>query len=550
MLRKLTKGINLTIAEESMIHLWTTCSELETGIPLVFYTRKEAWSEQVAATSLVKPQAIPFGRLHKIDTAYPEHVVQNKTTGVSLMESKKKLKLKKKTNLPFHLQHININAAGIDIGSESHFVAVPEGRDKESVRAFTSFTCDLFNIATWLKTCEIDTVVMESTGIYWIPLYDYLESEGFEVKLVDARHVKNVSGRKTDVLDCQWLQQLHTYGLLSGAFRPPEDICALRSLHRHRFNLVRFASSHVLHIQKALSLMSLRLHNVISDITGVTGMSIIRKIVDGERDPKKLAELRDRRCKNSYEIIVKSLEGNYRSEHVFSLKQALELYEFYQTKIIECDNEIEQTLKSFKSAIDIKENPLEGKRKTAGKNQPKFDVRTLLYEKAGADLTRIDGINESTALTILSEIGFSVESWKASKHFCSWLGLSPGNKISGGKVITSKTKRCSNKVAASLRLAATNLCRSQTAFGAYYRRMSAKLGKPGAVTATAHKLARLVYSMLKHGTKYVDQGMDYYEDQYKKRVIKNMKKRAKQLGFKLVEAINVDNDNIATLLSS
>ncbi len=460
------------------------------------------------------------------------------------MKIKKKSKIKN-NKLPLHLQHININAAGIDIGSESHFVAVPEGRDKESVREFSSFTCDLHNIASWLKKCKVDTIAMESTGVYWIPLYDHLESEGFEVKLVNARHVKNVSGRKTDVLDCQWLQQLHTYGLLTGAFRPSEDICVMRSLHRHRSNLVRFVSSHVLHMQKALSLMNLRLHNVISDITGVTGMRIIHAIVGGERDPLKLAEFRDVRCKNDYQTIVKSLEGNYRSEHVFALKQALELYEYYQTKISECDQEIEKTLQTFKRVIDIKENPLEGKRKTAGKNQPKFDVRSLLYEKSGVDLTRIDGINESSALTILSEIGFSVAPWKTSKHFASWLGLSPGNKISGGKSISSKTKLCANKVAAALRLAATNLWRSQTALGAYYRRMSSRIGKPGAVTATAHKLARLVYSMLKNGTEYVDKGVEHYEMQYKQRIIKNMKNRAKQFGLKLVEAADAAGTDIA-----
>jgi transposase len=520
------------------------CSEKKTGFPLVFNTRKGAWSRQVAATSLVKPNAIPFGRLHFIDTAYSEHIANKITMGISIMKIKKKSKIKN-NKLPLHLQHININAAGIDIGSESHFVAVPEGRDKESVREFSSFTCDLHNIASWLKKCKVDTIAMESTGVYWIPLYDHLESEGFEVKLVNARHVKNVSGRKTDVLDCQWLQQLHTYGLLAGAFRPSEDICVMRSLHRHRSNLVRFVSSHVLHMQKALSLMNLRLHNVISDITGVTGMRIIHAIVGGERDPLKLAEFRDVRCKNDYQTIVKSLEGNYRSEHVFALKQALELYEYYQTKISECDQEIEKTLQSFKRVIDIKENPLEGKRKTAGKNQPKFDVRSLLYEKSGVDLTRIDGINESSALTILSEIGFSVAPWKTSKHFASWLGLSPGNKISGGKSISSKTKLCANKVAAALRLAATNLWRSQTALGAYYRRMSSRIGKPGAVTATAHKLARLVYSMLKNGTEYVDKGVEHYEMQYKQRIIKNMKNRAKQFGLKLVEAADAAGTDIA-----
>ena len=442
----------------------------------------------------------------------------------------------KKVKLPKHLSHINVNAAGIDIGSESHFVAVPEGRDTESVREFTSFTCDLSNITNWLQECGVDTVVMESTGVYWIPLYDHLEQQGFDVKLVDARHVKNVSGRKTDVLDCQWLQQLHTYGLLSGAFRPPEHVCALRTLMRQREMLLRSSARHLLHMQKALSLMNVRLHNVISDITGQTGLRIIRAIVAGERNPKKLASFRNGRCKSSAEVIEKSLVGTYREEHVFALRQALELYDTFRAKMADCDEVIETTLVAFEPAGDesLKEKALQKPAKPKSKNQPNFDVRAMLIDKAGVDLTQVPGINASSALVILSEIGFSVDAWKTEKHFASWLGLCPGNKISGGKILETKTKPCANKAAIALRLAVTNLGRSQTSIGAFYRRMAAKLGKPGAVTATAHKLARLIYAMMKKGTEYVEAGVEKYEAEYKKRVLRNLARRAKILGLELV----------------
>ena len=456
----------------------------------------------------------------------------------------------KKVKLPKHLEHINVNAAGIDVGSESHFVAVPEGRDKQSVREFSSFTEDLHNIANWLLRCQVDTVVMESTGVYWITLYDFLESKGFDVRLVDARCVKNVSGRKSDVLDCQWLQQLHMYGLLSGAFRPPESICALRSLMRHRENMIRYAASHVLHMQKALSLMNVQLHNVISDITGRTGLAIIDSILCGERDPNKLAMLRDGRCKNSYEVIEKSLAGLYRDEHIFALRQARDLYQLYQSKIAECDTEIEKLLNSFSNVDKDISEALSQPAKPKTKNQPNFNVQRMLIEKSGVDLTRIPGIKASTALTVLSEIGFSVDAWKTEKHFASWMGVCPGTKISGGKKLASKTKICANKVAAALRLAATNLWRSQTAIGAFYRRMAAKLGKPGAVTATAHKLARLIYSMLKNGTSYTEIGIEKYESEYQKRVLKNLTKRAKTLGFELVKMIDTDRKNSSKTLTT
>ena len=438
---------------------------------------------------------------------------------------------------PRHLQHINIHAAGIDVGSRSHFVAVPEKVDEECVREFKAFTSDLHRLADWLEECGIETVVMESTGVYWIPLFELLEARGFEVKLVNARHVKNVPGRKTDVLDCQWLQQLHTYGLLEGAFRPPEQICALRSYLRQRANMVRYAASHIQHMQKALNQMNVMLHIVVNDITGVTGMKIIRAILQGERDPHVLASFRDRRCKEKEATIAKALEGNYRAEHMFSLKQAVEMFDVYQEKIAQCDREIEDILNQFGGKIDIENKPLppQSKKHRPSRNEPKFDLRSHLYRITGVDLTRIDGITAYGALTIISEIGVDMSPWKTEKQFASWLGLCPGNKVSGGKQISGKSKPTANRAASALRLAAQGLYNSRSALGAFLRRQKSRLGAPKAITATAHKLARLVYTLLKYGTEYVDAGQNYYEEQYRQRVIYNLKRRARQMGLLLIE---------------
>ena len=441
-------------------------------------------------------------------------------------------------NLPKHLQCLNLNAAGIDIGSKSHFVAVPVGTDDEPVREFECFTADLHRLADWLISCGVTTVAMESTGTYWIPVFEILESRDLEVKLVNARHVKNVPGRKTDVLDCQWLLQLHTYGLLSGAFRPPEQICALRAIIRHRMNQVRYSSAHIQHMQKALIQMNLLLHNVVSDITGVTGMRIIKAILDGERDSRVLAGLRDKRGKNSIDTISKSLEGNYRHEHLFSLKQAVDTFEFYQGQITDCDREIENLLSGFDSAT--RSLPLQPSDDTSSKPrriEKTFNLQNELNRVSGVDLTKIDGIDSITALKVISEIGLDMDRWKSEKHFASWLGLSPGSKISGGKRLSGKTKPVVNRAAMALRMAASSLYKSSCALGAYYRRMKSRLGAPKAITATAHKLARMVYSMLKNGTSYTDVGQDYYEQTYKTRVIKNLKKRAQQLGYELIETI-------------
>ena len=428
----------------------------------------------------------------------------------------------KSVKLPQHLQHINLHAAGIDIGSRSHFVAVPEGSSEQTVREFASFTDDLQAMADWLIACGVTTVAMESTGIYWIPVFEILESKGLEVKLVNARHVKNVPGRKSDVLDCQWLQRLHTYGLLEGAFRPPEQICTLRGYVRQRMNLVRYAASHIQHMQKALAQMNLQLTNVVSTITGKTGMRIIKAILGGERDPQVLAGLRDQRCKNSEETIARSLHGNYRPEHLFSLKQAVDLYIFYQGQIAECDQEILSQLATFDAG-------------SGSGNGPPASLDQALQQMTGVDLTAIDGIDTNSGLRIIAEIGLDMSRWKSARHFASWLGLCPGTKVSGGKILSSRSKQVANRAAATLRMAAFTLFRSKSALGAYLRRQRSRLGAPKAITATAHKMARLVYAMLKHGTAYVDAGQDYYEERYRSRVVQNLKRKAQEFGYQLVD---------------
>lgn len=430
---------------------------------------------------------------------------------------------KRSTKFPKHLQHLNQNAAGIDVGSRSHFVAVPEGTDDQPVREFSTFTDDLERLAQWLISCGVTTVAMESTGIYWIPVFEILELHGLDVKLVNARHVKNVPGRKSDVLDCQWLQQLHTYGLLRGAFRPVDQVCTLRAYVRQRATLVRSASSYIQRMQKALSQMNLQLHNVVTDITGVTGMKIISAILAGERNPQTLAAMRDKRCKNSKETIARSLHGNYRSEHLFSLQQAVELYEFYQQKIADCDQQILEQLKDC-DASDENDPDI----------SPPRSMEEALQRMSGVDLSSINGISTNTALKIIAEIGIDMNRWKTVKHFTSWLGLCPGSKISGGKILSSATKPVANRAAAALRMAALTLFNSKSALGAYLRRQRSRLGAPKAITATAHKLARLVYSMLKYGVAFVDAGQDEYEERYRSRVVHNLTRRAQELGFKLV----------------
>jgi transposase len=453
---------------------------------------------------------------------------------MSKRRSKAKSKNIKAAKLPRQLQHMNLNAAGIDIGSERHMVAVPEGRDTISVREFGAFTADLEALADWLKKCGITTMAMESTGVYWIPLFELLERRGFEVKLVDARHVKNVSGRKSDVLDCQWIQQLHTYGLLAGAFRPPDEVCVLRSYLRQREMLTQSASMHIQHMQKALQQMNLLLHNVVSDITGVTGMKIIKAILAGERDPSVLARNRDGRCQNSTATIAKSLVGNYREEHLFALRQAVDLYETYQAKIADCNRAI---IKQVEKQPDISDDDPPTPEKPAQARvrlRDGVDVRDLLFKKSGVDLFAIPGLAADTLLTLASEVGFDMTPWKTEKHFASWLRLCPGTRISGGKVLNNKTRHNPNRASHAFRKAAVTLSRSQTALGAFFRRIRSRAGGKYAVTATAHKIARIYYAMLTQGTSYVELGQQAYEQRYKQRRIAHLKLQAKSLGLQLV----------------
>ncbi len=425
------------------------------------------------------------------------------------------------------------NAAGIDIGSAAHYVAVPPDRDDEPVRAFPSFTADLNALADWLQGCGVDIVAMESTGVYWIPLYELLESRGFEVLLVNARHVKNVSGRKSDVLDCQWLQQLLTYGLLRGAFRPADAVCASRSLSRQREMLLRSQGRHVQHLQKALTQMNIQLANVISDVVGETGQKILRAIVPGERDGHALAAMKNVRIRAATEEIAKSLQGNWRAEHLFALKQALALFDFIGTQLAECDREIEAQLERLHVHQG---SPATGKKRSRARNAPKFDLREHLFKMCGVDLTRINGIDVTTALAVISEVGTDMSRFVTVKHFTSWLGLCPGTKITGGKVMSGATKRCANRAAQALRLAAAALRSSHAALGAYFRRMCSRMDKPKAVTAAAHKLARLIYTMLTKGEEYTDQGQAYYEERYRERVLWQLSQRASKLGMQLVAA--------------
>jgi transposase len=432
------------------------------------------------------------------------------------------------------LKQLNLNAAGLDIAAAEIWVAVPTDRAEVSVRVFPTFTPDLQALADWLLACGVDTVAMESTGVYWIPIYEILEALGMEVLLVNARHVKNVTGRKSDILDCQWLQQLHTYGLLQGSFRPSAEITTLRTYVRQRENLIRYRAGHIQHIQKALHLMNVQLPNVLTDITGKTGMLIIRAIVAGERNPVTLAQFRNPHCKSSREDMAKALTGNYRPEHVFALQQAVELYDFYAQQIRACDCEIERLYHSFSPQVDLQTLPLAKKTRRKSKNAPVFDLRSQLYQTCGVDLTQVDGLDSVLVQDIIAEIGTDMTRWPTVKHFSAWLRLSPNNTLSGGKVLSRHTQKSANRAAMAFRLAAQSVSRSQSAQGAFFRRLRAKHGAPKAITATAHKIARIVYHLLLNQEEYQDPGQDYYEQQFRHRVIKNLERKAKKLGLILI----------------
>lgn len=442
------------------------------------------------------------------------------------------------------------DAAGIDVGNSSHYVAVRPDRDPDSVRRFECFTADLHRLADWLRQCGVTTVAMQSTGVYWIPLYEILDARGLEVYLVNARHTKNLPGRKTDVQESQWLLKLHTYGLLRNSFHPPAEIRVVRTYWRQRGEHVHAVSTCIQRMQKALTQMNIQLANVISDLSGWTGQRIVRAILAGERDPATLAALRHPGIHATEDTIAKSLEGTWQPDLLFVLQQEVALYDAYQQRITECDQALEQHLKSVADKVAAaapkgepapttpgeKRRPGPKRRRNAGSHAPQFDLGRELHRISGVDLTRIDGIDVSVAQTLISEVGCDMTRWATEAHFASWLGLCPDNRISGDKVLRKGTRHVVNRAATALRLAATTLLRSQSYLGAQYRRLRARLGAPKAITAMAHKLARLVYRLLRWGHEYVDKGLQYYEERHREQQLQRLKSTAAKLGLHLVES--------------
>lgn len=442
---------------------------------------------------------------------------------------------RKGKRLPAQLAAVNLHAAGIDIGATEHWVAVPPDRGPQPVRRFGACTADRAALADWLTACEVTPVARESTGVYWIALFEVLASCGLAVVRTEAREVQRAPGRpKSDVPDCQWLQRLHTYGLLAAAFRPAEQVCVWRSSLRHRAMLVTSAGQHMQHMQQALTQMNLKLQHAVSAGTGVTGLAILQAILNGERDPATLAQLRDRHCPHSEAEIARALQGNWRAEPLFALQQAVEWDEFSHRQITVCEQQIEAHLQTFADQSEGKGLPSRPRRRNRRATDPRFVARAPLFRLSGVDLPAIEGIEENTALVLLSEIGTDRHRWPTEKHFASWLGLCPHHKISGGKVLARKVRPSANRAATALRLAAHCLHHSHSALGAFFRRLKARLGAPKAITATAHKLARLVYRLLKHGEDYVAQGMAQYEAAYRERTLHHLRRKAKALGYSLL----------------
>jgi transposase len=434
------------------------------------------------------------------------------------------------------LEVVHPDAAGIDIGGSEHWVAVSPERDAEPVRCFGCFTKDLRDMARWLVEKGVRSVAMQSTGVYWMSVFEVLEEHGLEVFLVNARHTKNVPGRKSDVQECQWLLKLHSFGLLNNSFQPTDEIRIARTLWRHRGNLVADASSAIQRMQKALIEMNLQLSNVLSDISGVSGMSIIGAILDGERDPWELAGLVQPEVQSTPEEIANSLEGNWRNELLFVLSQEVELYRMYQDKIQECDLQLREHLESFGSVVDLRAQPIgpRPKGKKGSKNAPAFDLRTELYRITGIDWSQVNGIDVLTAQTVIAECGADLSAFPSEKQYTSWLGLVPTNEQSGGKILKRRTRKVVNRAATAFRNAATTLLRSQSYLGAQYRRLRTRLGAPKAITAMARKLACLFYRLIKHGQQYVDKGNEYYEAKYREQQIRSLTKRAQKLGLQVV----------------
>lgn len=428
------------------------------------------------------------------------------------------------------------NAAGMDLGAEEIVVAVPPDRDPVSVRAFSTFTPDLDALVAWLVACGIDTVAMEATGVYWIPIYELLEAQGIVPYLVNARHVKMVPGRKSDWNDAQWLQKLHSLGLLQASFRPDAEIVALRTLVRYRAELIQHRAPHIGHMQQALNVMNLHLNEVLSDIVGVTGLSIIRAILGGERDPVRLAQLRVSSCRSSEDVIAKALTGTWKAEQLFVLQQAVALYDAYTAQIGACDTQIEQYLRTMESR-GAPDAPLPdlppAKRDSHSKNGPSFNARAHYARILGVDLVAVMGLSATNVQTIIAEIGTDMSRFPTVKHFCAWLGLAPRTAISGGRVLHAHTPKVTNRATQALRLAAQAVARSDTAFGAYYRAMRARKGPQQATVATAHKIARVLYHLLKYREPYVEESAAAYEAKRRERELHQLTRRAQKLGYTL-----------------
>jgi transposase len=455
--------------------------------------------------------------------------------GKQNVSTNKKLKareIRKALREGSEFQELNPNVAGIDIGSRQHLVSVPEDRDSQPVRSFGCYTSDHLSLVAWLKACRITTVVMESTGVYWVPLCEVLEEHGFEVYLVDARHVRNVSGRKSDVQDCQWIRRLYSYGLLSAAFRPKREITPIRALWRLRGNLVQDCSRQIQLMQKALEQMNVQLHKAVTDISGATGFRIIRAIVSGSREPQELARMRDPGCKLSEQEFVEALNGNFRAEHVFCLKQALATFDFFQDQIHQCDQALQTYLANLPSKSP--EELVLKKSSRRRKNQPYFDLRSEQIRISGVDLTRIDGIGVLTAQTVLSEIGVDLDRFPTEDNFASWLGLCANNRKTGGIVRSTRSRKVAHRVATALRLSAEALHHSSSALGACYRRLAARIEPAKAITAIARKLACLVYRMLKYGQAYVDRGEAAYLAAFEQQRFRHLQRQARRFGFALV----------------
>ncbi len=440
------------------------------------------------------------------------------------------------------LQQVNPQVAGVDIGATMLMVCVGHADGTQEVQRFGTFTHDLRKIVQWCKACSISSIAMEATGVYWIPLYDILSQNEFEVNLVNPHHFKSLPGRKTDVIDCQWIQQLHSYGLLRGSFRPDDNGVALRTLVRHRTRLVELAASHITRAQKALVMMNIQLHQVVSDVAGVTGMQIIRAIVAGERNPQVLAQYRQPQCQRTEEEIALALDGNFRPEIIFTLKQSIEIYDLLQGKIAECEAEIKKQAASSLPPIEPparaseQESPIPKELRKNESQHNTFDVADTLTEMLGVNITTIPGISSTNAIKIVAEIGSDMSRWATVNHFTSWLGLCPNNKISGGKILSSTTRTSANKAAQALRIAAFSLHRANNALGGYFRKLRARLGAPKALTALAHKIARILYTMIKSKQNYQELGLEAFERQYTERKVAALKKQAAAMGMAIVPA--------------